>query len=514
MINTVPLITLLLVPVSLRSVHPAFIGMEQSTAATQGAIQPVTPAPFPLPPVQPAMPQRSRSGPAPAPFPVSGELGERHTLPVLLDATKAEFDKALAALKELTGAQYIPPPVPAPAPPLARNTADIINIDDVEPTPPPPSRPPTLYPTLVFIYFKAQGRASDMALVVDVPYRPFVAQIIARLWVDERVKVHTGKWNTARIWVAVSRSLLPFHNPTYDSGLSGFNQLGLFSNVFGDFMSDGIGGNADQVFPEVIAAPDELDNLRRLYSVPAATNIFSIYFSHMVRNIRVCPTARRSLVPLLQDADSHAASVVADPGPASSSFGFTVAPPTTSISPAPGAHANESVTQILLNRFPELTALYRALYEDTHTCLGGAYKKHAGVRVIRQMAQHVGMVWPETGLPKPLTIGLTTFAIEDMLALSPNSPALGTFRNHNTDHTLCAQALANLKRRATDLPSAENDVGTLLFCLVEAEILNPSTPDFRVSPESYHYTSKAISLSGAAVKTQVSLILEGNQPTL
>ncbi|KAK7020042.1 hypothetical protein R3P38DRAFT_2782442 [Favolaschia claudopus] len=64
------------------------------------------------------------------------ELGERAELPLLASSTKDDFDKALAELKRLSEAVFVPTPTtPPPTPPPV---SEVIIIDEMLPPPPPP----------------------------------------------------------------------------------------------------------------------------------------------------------------------------------------------------------------------------------------------------------------------------------------------------------------------------------------------------------------------------------------
>lgn len=235
-----------------------------------------------------------------APFPM--ELGERHPLPSLLIATKADFDATLSELKELSGVQYIPAPVTPP--PAAPTTAEIVIVDDPpKPISPavdaqvetrdnsPPISPviytpptPNLHESIVHVNLKNNitGDGHDFALVLEVPYNPFASQIIAPLWSNHRVAAIVGKWHPARIRVAFSRKLISVNQSGYDGVLTGFQELGTFADVFGNFSENGFGGLRDKLVPEALLPADELDTFRELYSVNSAAKVFSVFFFYLV----------------------------------------------------------------------------------------------------------------------------------------------------------------------------------------------------------------------------------------
>jgi hypothetical protein len=115
-------------------------------------------------------------------------------------------------------------------------------------------------------------------------YNPFASQIIASLWSIHRVAAIVGKWHPARIRVAFSRKLISVNQSGYDGVLTGFQELGTFANVFGNFSENGFGGLHDKVVPEVILPADELDAFRELYSVNSAAEVFSMFFFYLVRD--------------------------------------------------------------------------------------------------------------------------------------------------------------------------------------------------------------------------------------
>ncbi|KAJ7832100.1 hypothetical protein B0H13DRAFT_2371117 [Mycena leptocephala] len=468
---------LALVPLTSRGRHPFF---------QQRDMQRRVPNPFPL------SAETSNQRPS-APFPM--ELGERAVLPSLISANKVFFDECLTELRALSGAEYIPPP---PSPPPQR-AASVIIIDEpdtpaspperqpVPAIPPAPPHPrPVLYTTIVHVNLKNLASGADgvaFALTLELPYNPFVSQIIAPLWSTRRVESIAGKWNPARIHVAYSRKVISVNDPSYDSVQSGFQELGRFSDVFGNQPIDGYGGVLDKVIPEVLGSA-ELEELRTLYSVVATAKVFSIYFFYL-------------------DHDSHSANVVA--------AGSRVAPPhqptppfsvpvaaasSAAFSPLPPA-SNTSLTGAdrVAALVPEQAALYRAINSST-VILGSAYKKHASVRLIRQMAVQIGMIWPDAGVPKPLV------------------PISYYVRKLQWEHNTCTKALQRLHEKlanpSTPLTAAENRAGVILHVLLDAELLDPRVPNFKVSPDSDY--AKAVVCSAASVKTKAVRLMNGQEP--
>jgi hypothetical protein len=357
------------------------------------------------------------------------------------------------------------------------------------------------------------GNGTTFALKQDLPGNPFASQIMASVWDNHRVQSVAHKWHTARIWVAYSRKLISVNDPGYDGILTGFQDLGTFTDVFGKFHQDGFGGHQDQVVQAVLLDASELNPLRTLYDVPSTAKVFSMYFFYMVRlnhlSLRLYPFSL-----LFQDQDSHSAAVIA-----ASSESAARAPAPTFPSAAPPLPAAPtpptSVVQYLETRFPAQTALLRAIDSSN---IGPAYKKHAVVRLIREVAVGIGMTWPDVGLPKPLSIenGLL-ISVEEMLKLSSQSRSIGTFSNHNSDHNTCVQAKSRLLQKlnesnALPLTNTETRAGTLLYFLLEADLLDPSPTNFVVPPHSEYALSKAVTCSAASVMRKANNIVRNQDP--
>ncbi|KAJ7723864.1 hypothetical protein B0H14DRAFT_3519771 [Mycena olivaceomarginata] len=380
------------------------------------------------------------------------ELGERQALSTPI-ATKERFDAALASLKELSQVQYIAPQ----APPILAvpDEADIVIVDDQS----------TQIPDVVNV---ASNNNPDPAQTNTPPSPPFPGparrcmrqlstQIMASVWDNHRVQSVARKWHTARIWVAYSRKLISVNDPGYDGILTGFQDLGTFTDVFGKFHQDGFGGHQDQVVQAVLLDVSELNPLRTLYNVPSTAKVFSMYFFYM-------------------DQDSHSAAVIA-----ASSESAARAPAPTFPSAAPPLPAAPtpptSVVQYLETRFPAQTALLRAIDSSN---IGPAYKKHAVVRLIRE------------------------------------SRSIGTFSNHNSDHNTCIQAKSRLLQKldesnALQLTNTETRAGTLLYFLLEADLLDPSPTNFVVPPHSEYALSKAVTCSAASVMRKANNIVPSSR---
>ncbi|KAJ7801994.1 hypothetical protein B0H14DRAFT_3488943 [Mycena olivaceomarginata] len=475
---------LALVPVSLRRDHPVFRVIRPEILEMEPTRQPM---PFPLFDTE----GRQPTSRPPAPFPM--ELGERQALSTPI-ATKERFDAALASLKELSQVQYIAPQ----APPILAvpDEAEIVVVDDQStqipdvvnvasnnnpdpaqtntPLSPVPWPRPTLYASIVHVNLmnRDTGNGTTFVLKQDLPGNPFASQIMASVWDNHRVQSVARKWHTARIWVAYSRKLI--------------SDLGTFTDVFGKFHQDGFGGHQDQVVQAVLLDASELNPLRTLYDVPSTAKVFSMYFFYM-------------------DQDSHSAAVIA-----ASSESAAPAPPLPA-APTPPT----SVVQYLETRFPAQTALLRAIDSSN---IGPAYKKHAVVRLIREAAVGIGMTWPDVGLPKPLSIenGLL-ISVEEMLKLSGQSRSIGTFSNHNSDHNTCVQAKSRLLQKldesnALQLTNTETRAGTLLYFLLEADLLDPSPTNFVVPPHSEYALSKAVTCSAASVMRKANNIVRNQDP--
>lgn len=127
---------------------------------------------------------------------------------------------------------------------------------------------------------------------------------------------------------------------------------------------------------------------------------------------------------------------------------------------------------------------YRAVVAST--LLKSGYQVIAQVRLIRSLAEKVGMAWPSKGLPAATTVidekhqREVVLTIEDLLACADNSPQSSTFRNHNDEYRRACHVLTNLKAKyALDRESVTKDdraIGDLLHVLLNIEVCDPRVP--------------------------------------
>ncbi|KAJ6447467.1 hypothetical protein C8R45DRAFT_1224880, partial [Mycena sanguinolenta] len=365
------------------------------------------------------MEQQSRST---LPFAAADVLGECKVLS-MPDTTKERFDMALASLKDVTGARYIATNPPAAV--ISRQVEVFTVEDDEAPEitsdndrdlgatlPPAPSRDlegtlppapkewpkPTLHSSIVSVNFKNNdtGTTFTFALKLDLPGVPFASQIIASIWNHRRVQVVVSGWETTHIWVAYSRKLIPVSQPDHDGLQTGFQELGMFHQVFGNYQEMGFGGPVDEVVRTVLVDASELNDFRQLYGVPSTANVFSMYFFYL-------------------DRAGHSAAAVA-----ASAESVPHAPPSMQSTTAPTP--SPSVGELLRARFPKQIAHMHAI---EFSQLGQAYKTHSFVRLVRDMAESMGMTWPDAGVPKPAHLDdQIKISVDDILKLSSqNRPA-------------------------------------------------------------------------------------------
>ncbi|KAJ7504599.1 hypothetical protein B0H11DRAFT_2347224 [Mycena galericulata] len=494
-----------LVPLSLRPAPLTLVTTQENMEQTFTA----APAPFPmsLPPValrNPPAHGRRR----PAPFPVQ----RTEPLESLASENNAHFQEVLSALKKETHAIYnprerTPPPVLlTDAIDLeleeARALAPTTETAPISTTPfiarsmaPIPTR---LYRSLVFVNVKNQNfqdSAEAFVLIALLPGNPFASQIITTLWPMPRLEAMVRKWHQSRIFFAFSRKLISVKDKSYNDENSGYQDLGPYCDVVGDFDAYGIGGASDIVVPTVLET-ERTREMRTLYGLPAITNVFCIYIFNI-------------------DATSHAADIVAAAAAASheQTVPFLAAQPEASSSSSM-LRSNTQVQRYLEERFPECVALYRALAQST---LGPAYRRYSGIRLIRHIATEIGMIWPDVGLPKPVTLtepdGMI-ISITDIQNLLPTSVSvsLGTLGNHVADYNACVRALRLLIEKSNMpqgvLTTNESNAGSLLFTLLEAPFLELTMPGF-VVPVAYN---TAVIVSAASVKVKANAILKGEDP--
>ncbi|KAK7008032.1 hypothetical protein R3P38DRAFT_3593217 [Favolaschia claudopus] len=522
---------LAVVPVSLRSRHPEFqhhaVNTSNSDMAQAPELQRQRQEERPFPSFQSAA-----GTPAPRAFPAVPTLGERFELPSLRSATKQDFDEALAEFKKLSGAEFVPPPKP-PTLSTARNSDIIIDVDDIcPPSPrggneegdtlslffpqytlgkeedqvsviPIPSPPVTAplsdlpLPALLFANFRNEstGSAKAFSIKATLPYPPFASTIIAALWSRSRVLDFTGKWPTNRISVAYSRKPTSIMDTEYNGRLSGYTELGSYEAVFGSFPDVGFGGTGDQIVPPIIVATEEeervLGHARQLHDLPPTARAYSMFFFREYTTVAAPPVPAPSAIKADTADDSDCESDT----------------PQVVIRPAKNPATTKPVTPgaaYLERTLPTLITHFRAIDSST---LGLGYKTHASVRIVRDIAARIGMLWPKkSGLPKSITTSRgITVSLDDILSLLDDPPALGTFGNHNTQHNLLLQAkhLLAKKLEANTITNEEALRGSLFFYILEAPLLEPVGPDF-VPPSDFE---DAVKISAASLRQQANDIV-------
>ncbi|KAK7042107.1 hypothetical protein R3P38DRAFT_3178681 [Favolaschia claudopus] len=173
------------------------------------------------------------------------ELGERAELPLLASSTKDDFDKALAELKRLSEAVFVPTPTtPPPTPPPVSEPNDI---GDFSPIFDVTDFSTFEYACAVHANFhnEATNNKEVYAVKLHLPLQPFASQLINALWTNARVARITGKWSNSRIVVAVSRKLRSVITVGYNGITSGYRVLGTYNEVVGGGTASGIGGPKD-----------------------------------------------------------------------------------------------------------------------------------------------------------------------------------------------------------------------------------------------------------------------------
>ncbi|KAJ7629548.1 hypothetical protein B0H17DRAFT_1218196 [Mycena rosella] len=303
-----------------------------------------------------------------------------------------------------------------------------------------------LYPTLVHVGLKniATDVCTSLAIVLQLPNHAFASQILRALWMSSSiVQTVSAKWTPSRIFVACSRKMVPIDNPDHNRPSTGFQELGRYDEIIGTPGIIVVGGRADKTVPSVLSSPD-LVEMKSLYEVGGSTQSFSLYLFYM-------------------DQDALTAGITAASHAATSLHSA----PTVKNASAP-------------------LALCKAIYNSE---LGPAYKMYAGVRLMPEIVQDLGGgAWAKKGMPTPFFVSEPQFpglqmSIDHLLAFC-KAPASSTFANHCNwvkNATQVFQLLQNATSPA--LSTDESGRAQILYALLYAPLLDPSSPTFSISPD-------------------------------
>ncbi|KAJ7780834.1 hypothetical protein DFH07DRAFT_950059 [Mycena maculata] len=312
------------------------------------------------------------------------------------------FQDTLSCLLEATGHAFIRPsemqaPQPKPTEPKTKPTPP--DLQDVVPTvndglsdlPTPAAQ------GLIMVGLKLDEVTQETQVIVaDIPILVWASELL-NLVITKSQRISTilaRKWTPERTWVATSRAAFPIDNTRYNNWEAGFREIGYYNAIMGNAYS--AHGPKDSILSEAIRPVDGLNELKQLYQVPASAEVYAIYLFY-------------------HDEASYAAGLVAGEfSPVrpkvkkETTLPKTIRNSATSPSDVIEIDSDSELTSSPLaqsyvrQHAPELVKGYQII--TSTTAYQSGYKVMAGVRMVREIANKLGIAWPSKGLPKTLTV--------------------------------------------------------------------------------------------------------------